>query len=150
MQPAAVLHDIRARHFGMHQPRSRSHPLHVARFDNAVVTEGILVLHRAFKQIRDRLESTVRVIGKADRLARLKVQRSEVIKQQERVDVFQPEVGNARRMVTPPPSVVRCAGAICCTVRYFVSVVVIFCPPGSWYLSIRYLDAKTIVKRFKH
>jgi len=62
-------------------------PLHVARPQLATVLLRILVLHFAGQQIRYCFKTTVRVIGRADTLARTPRHRPQMIEQQKRVDV---------------------------------------------------------------
>jgi len=75
-----------SRHFGVHAARALSHPLHVAGAEAPLVACRVLVLDRAFENVRNRLEAAMRVIGCADGLARTVGDRSELVDQQERID----------------------------------------------------------------
>ena len=52
----------------------------------AAMTCGVLVLDRALEDVRDGLEAAMRMVGRADRLARAVLDGTELVEQQERID----------------------------------------------------------------
>ena len=73
----------------MHDAAPGRHPLHIAGPEPAAVAGGILVLHLAVEHIGHRLEAAVRMVRRAEGLARRVVDRPHLVEQQERVGVAQ-------------------------------------------------------------
>jgi hypothetical protein len=74
-------------------PRPAVIHLHVAGPEPAAVAGRIRVLHLAVEQVGHGLEAAVRMIGRADRLARPVIRRSHLVEQQERVGMAQTRAG---------------------------------------------------------
>ena len=70
VQQAAFAQHLLGRHLGVHEAGARGHPLRVAAADHAAAAVGVAVLHLAVEQVGDGLEAAVRVVGRAERLAR--------------------------------------------------------------------------------
>ena len=73
------------------------HPLNVAGIELAAIARGVFVLELAVEQVRDGLESAMRVIGRADRLAGRVVDRTHFIEQEKGIEQRQ-----FRRRKGPP------------------------------------------------
>src|ERR1700687_34868 len=69
----------------MHYSGARRHPLHIARLQHAAVPGGVLVLHLTVEHVGNGLEAAMRMIRRADRLARRVLDRPHLIDQQEGV-----------------------------------------------------------------
>src|SRR5439155_5639952 len=90
---APPLADVARRHLGVHDTAPGGHPLHVAGGDHAPVSRGVLVLELALQHVRDRLESAVRMIGRALGLAGAVARRPHLVEQQKWIDEGQPAGG---------------------------------------------------------
>src|SRR5205085_11286577 len=65
-------------------------PLHFAGTDAAIIALQILMLHCPFENVRDRLETAMRMIRRAFRLAGTMRDRSHAVEQQERIEMIEP------------------------------------------------------------
>ena len=72
VRQAAVAQHLLGRHLGVHETGARGHPLRVAAADHTAAAVGIAVLDLAVDQVGDGLETAVRMIGRAQRLAGLR------------------------------------------------------------------------------
>src|SRR3569623_856996 len=88
VDPATLVADPIGRFFAVDHTRARGHPLDVARAERAAMARGVLVLAFALEEVRDGLESAMRVIGRADGLAGRVIDRTHLVDQQEWVDVI--------------------------------------------------------------
>src|SRR5262249_21449358 len=70
----------------MDNARPRGHPLHIARSELARMSLRILMFHPACQHIGDRLESSMRMVGRAFRLSRGVVNRAHFVEQQEWIE----------------------------------------------------------------
>src|SRR5262249_49572881 len=81
-------------HLLMHDPAAGRHPLDVAGADRALVTERVAVLDLALADDRHRLAPAMRMVGKA-RLVVGRLERLEVVEEQEWVEVVEPPGADA-------------------------------------------------------
>ena len=86
MHAPALFAHARAWHLGMDDSPTCGHPLNVAGRQLAAIAGGVFVLEFAVEQVRDGLESAMRVIGRADRLAGRVVDRTHFIEQEEGIE----------------------------------------------------------------
>jgi hypothetical protein len=73
-------------HFLVNDASARRHPLDIARPNSAAVSQTIRMFNGAGQDVRDGLDTPVRVPGKAGEVV-IRYVVSEVIKQQERVEL---------------------------------------------------------------
>src|SRR5437867_871661 len=66
----------------MNDPAARRHPLHVSRAQHAPMPRRILVLELAFEHVGHGFETTMRMIGRADRFTGGVIHRSELVKEE--------------------------------------------------------------------
>src|SRR2546426_5134276 len=101
LQPADPLRaDLR--HLLVEDAAARGHPLNVTGPDRAAMPERISVLHLPLPDDRDRLDSPVRVIREA-RLVVRRVDRLEVVEEQERIEMVKTEGPDAPAEANPRP-----------------------------------------------
>jgi hypothetical protein len=68
----------------MHDTPASGHPLHTARFDDALVTGAVLVLHAPGEPVSNRFEAAMGMVGKAGNVV-VRIVAAEGIEHQERV-----------------------------------------------------------------
>src|SRR5271155_164457 len=83
-------------HLLMDDPAPGRHPLHIARANRAAVSHAVAVLHRSGEDIRDRLDTAMRMPWKSRQIIRRNIV-AEVIQQQKRI-----EVGCVAETKSPP------------------------------------------------
>src|SRR5262245_14280371 len=77
---------VALRHLLMDDPPSRRHPLDITGGDRALVSEAVAVLDGAREDVRDRLDSTVRMPREAGQVV-LRPIVAEVIEKEERIEI---------------------------------------------------------------
>ena len=87
MHHPARAHELGGGQLGMDYTRTGGHPLHIPRSELPRVSTGILVFHITRQHVGHRLESSMRMIGRAFRFTRSNIHRSHLIKQQKRIKV---------------------------------------------------------------
>jgi hypothetical protein len=74
----------------VHDAAAGGHPLHVTGAELAAMTCGVLVLGLALEEVRDGLEASVRVIGRAHRATRRGLDRAHLVEEEEGVELLEP------------------------------------------------------------
>src|SRR5262249_57047714 len=116
VQPELQAGDALGPHLGhllVEDAAARRHPLDVAGANRALVPERVTVLDLALAHDRDRLDASVRVIRKA-RLVIGRLDRLEVIEEQERIEMVEPAGagGPAQKGAGPPDDGARRGGRV--------------------------------------